>query len=135
MEIGPTHRTEPVAVSILSVQVVAEGMLFGAHRLPRWRLEMLARQPAAFANVRKRLEAHPNVTRPELPRAKATCSVIHPGGPCRPPGGGGRRSSGATAGRAAPRPCAANPAAATNASIVGNRYRLMEGCLQKQSGI
>ena len=31
MEIGPTHRTEPVAVSILSVQVVAEGMLFGAH--------------------------------------------------------------------------------------------------------
>jgi cardiolipin synthase len=43
-------------------------MLFGAHRLPRWRREMLARQPGAFANVRKRLEVHPNVTRPELPR-------------------------------------------------------------------
>jgi cardiolipin synthase A/B len=43
-------------------------LLFGAHHLPRWRLEMLARQPGAFANVRKRLEAHPNVTRPELPK-------------------------------------------------------------------
>ncbi len=40
--------------------------LVGSHKLPRWRQEMLARLPEAFTGVRKRLEAHPNVTRPRL---------------------------------------------------------------------
>ena len=40
--------------------------LVGSHKLPRWRRDMLARLPEAFAGVRKRLEAHPNVTRPRL---------------------------------------------------------------------
>jgi cardiolipin synthase A/B len=43
-------------------------LLFGAHRLPRWRQDMLARQAGAFADVRKRLNFHPDVTRPDLPR-------------------------------------------------------------------
>jgi len=41
-------------------------LLVGSHRLPRWRREMLARQPAAFAAVRQRLEQHPDITRPAL---------------------------------------------------------------------
>jgi cardiolipin synthase len=40
--------------------------LVGSHKLPRWRCEMLARLPEAAAPVRKRLAAHPNVTRPTL---------------------------------------------------------------------
>jgi cardiolipin synthase len=40
--------------------------VFGGHRLPRWRREMLARQRGAFAAVRKRLEVHPDVSRPKL---------------------------------------------------------------------
>lgn len=40
--------------------------LVGSHKLPRWRRDMLARLPEAFATVRKRLESHPNITRPKL---------------------------------------------------------------------
>ncbi len=39
---------------------------FGSNRLPRWRREMLARQPHAFADLRHRLEGHPNITHPRL---------------------------------------------------------------------
>lgn len=42
-------------------------LLVGSHRLPRWRRDVLARIPAAFASVRRQLEHHPDAVTPALP--------------------------------------------------------------------
>jgi cardiolipin synthase len=41
-------------------------LLIGSNRLPRWRREMMARLPAALAELRRWLEAHPTICHPEL---------------------------------------------------------------------